>query len=329
MLNKHTPLVSIGCPVFNGEGKIESALDSIMSQDYNNLEIVISDNGSTDKTLEIVERYASSDKRIVVFSSKTNHGLRWNFERVLVESSGEYFMWLAHDDWIGPQFISLCVDQFCENTRLVLASTAAEIIGDSKWKRTIDAGLNTRNLESYVRVKNYVQTVDGIPNTNAIFCGVYRRDAICRLMPFPAVVGGDHVLLVRLALIGEFSCLAKPHLLKGRGGLSRTIKSQVDGLQLGSNIWYQLNLRFPYLCRQVFFHWAVSCNDDVRLKWKIHLHIFFLLHYFSNFVVEPAWLWVTGLYADVYTIYKIARGDKGVVFRPNVLPNWLKINLRK
>ena len=136
------PLVSVGCPIFNGEERIESALDSVVSQNYKNLEIVVSDNASSDKTLQICERYASLDKRIVVLSSRINRGLRWNFVCVLVESSGKYFMWLAHDDVIGPEYISLCLAEFSKNERLVLSGTSAAIKSPSgsKNKTVIEAG---------------------------------------------------------------------------------------------------------------------------------------------------------------------------------------------
>jgi len=179
-----------------------------------------------------------------------------------------------------------------------------------------------RNLDSYARVKHYVQTVDGIPGTNTIFCGLYRRDSIRQLMPFPGVVGGDHVLLVRLALIGEFSCLPTIHLQKYLGGLSRSINSQVGALQLRSRVWNQLNLICPYLCRQLFFHGAILCDNHVSIIDKSRLHIFLLLHYLS-FIVRPYQRWVGRLRSDLYYIYKAASGDKNFTYRLNVLPDWL------
>ena len=57
MKNEKFPLVSIGLPVFNGEKSLAQALDALLDQDYSNLEVIISDNGSTDRTSEICEEF--------------------------------------------------------------------------------------------------------------------------------------------------------------------------------------------------------------------------------------------------------------------------------
>ena len=70
MKNKNYPLVSVGLFVFNGEDGLDKALDSLVGQDYPNLEIVISDNASTDATPDICRRYMQKDPRIKYSRSK-------------------------------------------------------------------------------------------------------------------------------------------------------------------------------------------------------------------------------------------------------------------
>ena len=109
MKNDSCPLVSIGLPVFNGEKSLAQALDALLKQDYTNLEIIISDNGSTDRTSEICGEYLKKDSRLKYHRSEENLGAIWNFNRVFELSSGKYFMWAAHDDLRKPSFVRACV----------------------------------------------------------------------------------------------------------------------------------------------------------------------------------------------------------------------------
>jgi glycosyltransferase involved in cell wall biosynthesis len=100
-----TPLVTIGLPVFNGESYLHRALDSLLAQTFINFELIISDNASTDKTGEICEEYAVRDSRIRYIRQTSNVGGLENFNFVLQEAYGKYFMWAAVDDQWDPQFL--------------------------------------------------------------------------------------------------------------------------------------------------------------------------------------------------------------------------------
>src|SRR6266508_180906 len=97
-MEREAPLVSIGMPVFNGQRFIRQALDSLLSMDYPNFELIISDNASTDGTAEICQDYAARDRRIRFYRNAKNEGAFGNFARVLALARGNYFMWAAHDD---------------------------------------------------------------------------------------------------------------------------------------------------------------------------------------------------------------------------------------
>jgi glycosyltransferase involved in cell wall biosynthesis len=90
--------VSIGMPVYNGEKYICEALDSLLNQSHADFELIISDNASTDATEEICRKYAAKDLRIRYIRQSENRGILANFQFVLDEARGEYFMWAAADD---------------------------------------------------------------------------------------------------------------------------------------------------------------------------------------------------------------------------------------
>jgi len=92
------PKVSIGMPVYNGGSFIREALDSLLAQTFTDFELIISDNASTDATESICRNYAEQDFRIRYIRQRENIGALPNFQFVLNEASGEYFMWAACDD---------------------------------------------------------------------------------------------------------------------------------------------------------------------------------------------------------------------------------------
>lgn len=100
-----TPKVSVGLPVYNGANTIRQAITAMLGQTFPDFELIISDNASTDNTLEICEAAARSDTRIRVVRQEKNRGAIANFEAVLNEARGQYFMFAAADDWVEPHFI--------------------------------------------------------------------------------------------------------------------------------------------------------------------------------------------------------------------------------
>ena len=103
------PLVSIGLPVFNGEPYLTQAIQSILNQTYRNFELIIYDNDSSDRTAEICREFAARDARIRYFRNATNLGAARNFNLTVERASGEYFKWVAADDWIAPEFLAMSV----------------------------------------------------------------------------------------------------------------------------------------------------------------------------------------------------------------------------
>ena len=103
------PLVSIGLPVFNGEDFLENALDSILNQTYKNIEVIVCDNASTDRTSSIISAYHKNDDRIKYHRQEINIGAAGNYNRTFELSKGKYFKWAAHDDVMHENYIEQCV----------------------------------------------------------------------------------------------------------------------------------------------------------------------------------------------------------------------------
>ena len=129
------PKVSIGMPVYNGSSLIRGALDSLLSQTFEDFDLIISDNASTDETEQICREYESHDPRIHYIKLPKNLGPAANFKSVLSKASGEYFMWAAHDDRWKSDCLELWVRVLDENPSVGLVFSGVKcfnhLTGDS------------------------------------------------------------------------------------------------------------------------------------------------------------------------------------------------------
>src|SRR3954452_367173 len=97
------PKVSVIVPIFNQAPYIRETVDSVLAQDHENLELILSDDGSTDGTGEILREYAAHDpERVRVVSSERNTGIAGAFNRALDAHTGDYIAWLGGDDVMLP-----------------------------------------------------------------------------------------------------------------------------------------------------------------------------------------------------------------------------------
>lgn len=118
-----TPLVSILIPTYNRETVVSETLDCAINQTYKNLEIIISDNASTDGTWGILEEYAQKDSRIKLFRNEKNLGPLLNWKKCLDNATGEYGKILWSDDLISETFIEHTLSLFDDDTAFVLSGT--------------------------------------------------------------------------------------------------------------------------------------------------------------------------------------------------------------
>lgn len=105
---KSKPLVSVVIPVYNVEKYLDRCIQSVIEQTYTNLEIILVDDGSTDKSPELCDQYARKDKRIVIIHKK-NGGLSSARNAGIEKSKGDYIAFIDSDDYIAPSHIQLLV----------------------------------------------------------------------------------------------------------------------------------------------------------------------------------------------------------------------------
>lgn len=196
------PKVSIGMPLYNAAAFLREAIDSLLAQTFEDFELIISDNGSTDETDSICRDYAARDSRIHYYRSADNRGAAWNFNHCLERARGEYFKWAAHDDICAPKFLEQCVAALDDaGSQTVLAYPKSVVIDvTGSVMGTHESGLNLRSSRPHVRVRDFVRRQS---KANPIF-GVIRSDVLRRTRGFDNFPSADIVLLFELALLGQF-----------------------------------------------------------------------------------------------------------------------------
>lgn len=104
------PLVSILLPCYNAEKYLAYALESILNQDYNNLQVICINDGSTDRTASILKEYSEADTRIEILNAAQNRGLIESLNAGIELVKGEYFARMDADDYCPPDRIALQVE---------------------------------------------------------------------------------------------------------------------------------------------------------------------------------------------------------------------------
>jgi len=261
------PLVSIGMPVYNGEPHIRQALDSLLAQDYENFELIISDNASTDRTQEICLSYAARDKRIQYYRNQTNMGIAWNFIRVLELSSGEYFMWAAHDDYWDPLYLHSCIRAFDASEAIVLAGALCEGV-DYETGESIRTfpGLSTAGLSPYARFMRVGSAYSRMIGPYTLFHGVYKRSALHEVLQFRKALIADYFLLAELSLKGEFVTVPEKLMVKRVREVSRSSQTIARAMGISRlHVWFRCEV-WEIMWLSIIFQ-----SDRLRLHEKIKL----------------------------------------------------------
>lgn len=111
---KEEVFCTIGIPVYNAEKFLKQALDSVLRQTHENFEVLITDDGSTDKSLEIIKSY--DDSRIIVLSDGQNKGISYRLNQQIDIAKGKYFVRMDADDIMFPDRLEKQI-KFLENNK--------------------------------------------------------------------------------------------------------------------------------------------------------------------------------------------------------------------
>jgi glycosyltransferase involved in cell wall biosynthesis len=159
------PLVTVGIPTYNrADGYLRYAIESVLNQSYDNIEIIISDNHSTDNTEELVRGYR--DPRIRYVKQSKNIGPFMNMNYCLEKAQGTYFLMLHDDDSIDPEFISVCMKKVGYRHDAGIIITGSRII-DANGKITIEKANHCEDLNEYEFIVSWYEK-----KVHLFFCSI-------------------------------------------------------------------------------------------------------------------------------------------------------------
>jgi glycosyltransferase involved in cell wall biosynthesis len=221
------PLVSIGVPVYNGEGFLARALTSLLDQSVTDLELIISDNASRDATQAICEDFARRDPRVRYIRQTVNIGAPRNWNVVSDAACGEFFKWASASDVVAPTMLARCIETLRAEPDTVLC-----------YGRTQFVDADERPLQL---VESDIEVLDDLPSErfryvcmnlalNNAQSGVIRLDVLRRSGGDRLYPSGDMALMAELALYGRFRLL--PDVLVFRRQTPGTFTSMLTPAQV-------------------------------------------------------------------------------------------------
>lgn len=195
------PLISIVMAVYNGEAYLEPQIKSILDQTYDNLELILSDDGSTDRSMEIAERLASQDSRIKIHRNSRNFGLVRNFRQALRLAQGDLICFADQDDVWRADKLQTLVSLIVKDPRNMLAYSDLEIC---------DSNLNrmSRSFWKAARIRPRSGALRELPLLRNIMPGcsmMFRKEilAVLTALPEDCSFMHDHLAFIVAAAFGR------------------------------------------------------------------------------------------------------------------------------
>lgn len=257
-------LVSVALCTYNGEKFIEEQLDSLISQSYSNLEIIIVDDASTDNTFSILEGYKNNDSRIKLYRNEQNIGLQANFEKALKLCLGTYICISDQDDIWNKNKITSLISKIGTNLLVYHDSSYITDVGTP-------TGKSIRTLHRFVsgeRTKNllYQNCVSG-------HAMLFSKELLSMLPPFVEPVYYDWWLSYTAACTGKLN-YTNEILVKYRihsGSVIRRDKDLSSGKRLSVLECFLKHPLTPTKTRDLIYELRAGykLKEKDKFSWKL------------------------------------------------------------
>lgn len=177
MSDKKKALITIIVAIYNGEKYLQECLESILHQDYKNLEILLVDDGSTDSSGKIADEYAKHDKRIKVIHQR-NAGVSIARNHALENAHGEYVCIIDQDDCISPDYVSYFYHLICDYEAEIACTPSADKFKDKIGEKVIKDRIYVCSGEQAAEKMLYHKFVIA-PWNKMIDSQLIRKNSVC------------------------------------------------------------------------------------------------------------------------------------------------------
>jgi glycosyltransferase involved in cell wall biosynthesis len=201
MKNK-IPLVSVVMPAYNAEKYISQAIESILNQTFKDFEFIIIDDGSSDRTWEIIQEYAKKDEKIMPVKNERNLKMTKTLNKGVHLAKGKYLVRMDADDWSYPYRIQEQVDFMEKNSKVVVSGGSIQVcnerldVKNKRWYPNSDEGIRKKIF----RYNPFAHPSIILRKDRVIEVGMYDEN-----LPLTQ----DYDLYFRLGKVGKFANLDK------------------------------------------------------------------------------------------------------------------------
>ena len=303
------PLISIVMPIYNDALYIEVAIEAILNQSYKNLELIISDDVSSDNSYKICENYKNKDNRIKLYSNQTNLGPYRNWKNAISHVRGMYVMFTTgHDVW-DSYILEKYINEIENHSDCALVYSPTTLIDQN------GEIIKTRDIDKIFKNENYGlfnAIITGNINSDA-FCGLIRTEKMLKTSLQPVSIGNDTIFLSELSLYGEFKQLRESYYYRRQNRKIENIGEKIK--RYSKNIipnldkfWVTVFKETPFL-HMVYQYVCMVQNNNIPIKDQGIL-IEMIFDTFKTWGVDPNnFLEKVSKYNDITIKYKSEYAD--------------------
>lgn len=282
-------MISIAMATYNGQKYLREQLDSILNQTISDFELVVSDDGSKDSTLEILKEYADKDSRIKIIHNDGEHGCPKNFENALRQCSGDYIAYSDQDDVWTPDHLEVLYN-------LLKESNSSLALGDAQ---AVDKDLKPLNFCWWEKFQITPERLENNILLHTLFLSfaqgtssLFKRELLAA-MPFENGIYHDHWAVISALMLNGISYTRKS-LLKYRqheanvmGVMNETFKDKIKGVfsnkKQRKNIYRSSVKIFEKLKPQISEEKQSEIKQTLNICKKINFNknIFLLKKYYN------------------------------------------------
>lgn len=220
--------VSVGLPTYNAEETIQGTLTTLLAQEYEDLEVLVSDNASVDGTVEICRDLVGGDPRFRLVVHERNGGWQFNFRFLLAQAQAPLFMWLGSDDLLAPRFIAENRDRLTADPRAVTSVSKVRWLHDGV-PGALASGTDPLAGSPRANVAQYLRHA----RDNSRFYGLHRTDVLRASFPKEDFFGLDIAIMLGTLRYGTHAEVPEVLLQRERhapGSYGRQIEADARGL---------------------------------------------------------------------------------------------------